>query len=504
MATRIFPDSFRTLSLDLSESVDFDFFDKDFSESNEKMSTDVNNSETTTQHSRTQSMRTTSAQEATDDCPEDPLDIENVQSSAEEISPGTDAKLAPVAEPAPTSSMSEFATHSVSPSYESDFSDLDTPRQNEDEHLNNNVYSSTESLDTNTSESEYEEKDSRRQSERTDLTSTSTHASKKGKPTNKNEQKSRELSDEDLEQAKAVRLEKVMHNLNIHLRNMRIRPPWRDPNSRPLPSDRAASFYDLYEEFTRAHKDLPFSTNQRCSSQREVAVCRPYHATLNRYREQERIQLENYNLAKRLENIRPTPGMTRKEQLREYRRYFMPSTDLPSRCGSALRRPETAGGHYPVDHLGDHHAKYSNHSKTDHSSRQVRSARPHPQRTCHSANSRSLITTTESTSTSFSRSLKNSRVQSGAIRGTGRPTGDFPGSSSSAHLRRAPRKTKDTESYNDRHHTRPPIVTREINSTMDKVTLPTPGPRQETCDFPTPPPPSPCGSKFKHSVPSQP
>ncbi|KAF7231838.1 DNA topoisomerase III [Paragonimus skrjabini miyazakii] len=504
MATKIFPDSFRTLSLDLSESVDFDFFDKDFGENNEKMSTNINNSEDSTQHTSTQSMQTTSAQKATDDGPDDPLDVENVQSSAGEISPGTDDKLAPAAEPAPTSSVSDFATHSVSPSYESDFSDLDTPRQNEDEHLNDNVYSSTESLNTNTNESEYEEENSHRLSERTDLTPTSTRDSKKGKPTNKNGQKSRELSDEDLERAKAVRLEKAMYNLNIHLRNMRIRPPWRDPNSRPLPSDRAASFYDLYEEFTRAHRDLPFSTNQRCSSQHEVAVCRPYHATLNRYREQERIQLENYNLAKRLENIRPTPGMTRKEQLREYKKYFMPSTDLPSRCGSALRRPETAGAYYPVDHLGDHYSKCSNHSKLEHSSRQVRSARPHPQRTCHSASSRSLITTMESTSTSLSHSVKNSRVQSGGIRGTGRPTGDLPGPSSSANLRTAHRKTKGTESYNDQHHAQPPTVTRKTNCTVDKMSLPTTRPRQETCDFPTPPPPSPCGSKFKHNIPSQP
>ncbi|KAF6778552.1 hypothetical protein AHF37_02066 [Paragonimus kellicotti] len=294
MATKIFPDSFRTLSLDLSESVDFDFFDEDFSENNEKMSTNVNNSENSTHHISTQSMQTTSAQEATDNGPEDPLDIENMQFPAGEIIPGTDAKLAPATEPVSTSSVSDFATHSVSSSYESDFSDLDTPRQNEDEHMNDNVYSSTESLNTNTNEREYEEENSHRQSERTEPTPTSTRDSNQRKPTNKNGQKNHELSDEDFERAKAVRLEKAMYDLNVHLRNIRIRPPWRDPNSRPLPSDRAASFYDLYEEFTRAHRDLPSSTNQRCSSQHEVAVCRPYHATLNRYREQERIQLENY------------------------------------------------------------------------------------------------------------------------------------------------------------------------------------------------------------------
>ncbi|KAF8565578.1 DNA topoisomerase III [Paragonimus westermani] len=427
-----------------------------------------------------------------------------MQSSIGGIISGTDAKLVPATEPAQTSSVSDFDTHSVSPSYESDFSDLDTPKQNEDEPLNDNTYSSMESLDTNTNKSECEEENVHRHSERSDLTPTTTHGSNQEKLTEKNGQKNSEISDEDSEQAKAVRLEKAMHNLNLHLRNIRIRPPWRDPNSRPLPSDRAASFYDLYEEFTRTHKDVPFSTNQRCSSQHEFAVCRPYHATLNRYRQQERIQLENYNLAKRLENIRPTPGMTRKEQLREYKRYFIPSADLPPRCGSALRRPETAGAHYPVDHLGDHYSKCNNHSKTEHSSRQMQSARPHPQRTCHSASGRSSFTTTESTSTSLSRSVKNSRVQSGGIRGTRRPTGDLPRPSSSVNLRKVSRKTKDTDSCNVQQHAQPVTVTRKTNSPVSKMTLSTTGPRQEMCDFPTPPPPSPCGSKFKHHVPSQP
>uniref|UniRef100_A0A8B9HL42 Cilia- and flagella-associated protein 97 n=1 Tax=Astyanax mexicanus TaxID=7994 RepID=A0A8B9HL42_ASTMX len=49
-------------------------------------------------------------------------------------------------------------------------------------------------------------------------------------------------------------------------------------------------------------------------------TARMYHSTLNRQREQQRIQRENLALLKRLESVKPTRGMTRAEQLADYQR----------------------------------------------------------------------------------------------------------------------------------------------------------------------------------------
>ncbi|XP_037388514.1 cilia- and flagella-associated protein 97 isoform X1 [Pygocentrus nattereri] len=49
-------------------------------------------------------------------------------------------------------------------------------------------------------------------------------------------------------------------------------------------------------------------------------TARLYHSALNRQREQQRIQRENLAFLKRLESVKPTPGMTRAEQLSDYQR----------------------------------------------------------------------------------------------------------------------------------------------------------------------------------------
>ncbi|KAL7856355.1 hypothetical protein AOLI_G00199590 [Acnodon oligacanthus] len=85
-------------------------------------------------------------------------------------------------------------------------------------------------------------------------------------------------------------------------------------------------------------------------------AARPYHSALNRQREQQRIQRENLAFLKRLESVKPTPGMTRSEQLSDYQRqagYLGISNPLmrptsgrgsrPCSTTSPLRtRPETA------------------------------------------------------------------------------------------------------------------------------------------------------------------
>ncbi|XDV14802.1 hypothetical protein PO909_014990 [Leuciscus waleckii] len=61
------------------------------------------------------------------------------------------------------------------------------------------------------------------------------------------------------------------------------------------------------------------SACSKTSSRRSSApTIRLYHSALNRQREQERIQKENLAFLKRLESVKPTPGMTRDEQLADY------------------------------------------------------------------------------------------------------------------------------------------------------------------------------------------
>ncbi|XP_016415560.1 cilia- and flagella-associated protein 97-like isoform X2 [Sinocyclocheilus rhinocerous] len=111
-----------------------------------------------------------------------------------------------------------------------------------------------------------------------------------------------------------------------------------------------------------AHLRSGSSARSKTSSRRSIAPpVRLYHSTLNRQREQERIQKENLAFLKRLESVKPTPGMTRDEQLTDYQRHCRylgtPVTAIPpvklkssktsgriSRPGSSPHksRPETA------------------------------------------------------------------------------------------------------------------------------------------------------------------
>lgn len=79
----------------------------------------------------------------------------------------------------------------------------------------------------------------------------------------------------------------------------------------------------LLHELSRssAHSRSGSSARSKSSNRRSSAPpIRLYHSALNRQREQERIQKENLAFLKRLESVKPTPGMTRDEQLADYQR----------------------------------------------------------------------------------------------------------------------------------------------------------------------------------------
>ncbi|CAH8553570.1 unnamed protein product [Schistosoma haematobium] len=123
----------------------------------------------------------------------------------------------------------------------------------------------------------------------------------------------------------------ALKSFDKKIHRLHIRPPWKDPNSRPLPSDRTTAFYNMYEDYLKYRNQRPLSSlgysTTKCLND-EIAVRRLYHSTLNRLRQNEKIQLENYELAKRLQKIRPTTGMTKEEQLRDYKKYFITPNSL--------------------------------------------------------------------------------------------------------------------------------------------------------------------------------
>uniref|UniRef100_A0A8C5LNB4 Cilia- and flagella-associated protein 97 n=1 Tax=Leptobrachium leishanense TaxID=445787 RepID=A0A8C5LNB4_9ANUR len=81
---------------------------------------------------------------------------------------------------------------------------------------------------------------------------------------------------------------------------------------------------------------------------------RLYHSTLNRQKEQQRIERENLALLKRLESVKPTVGMTRSEQLMDYQRQagYLNTAALSPRMGktsvSRLSSSSSAGGYSRV------------------------------------------------------------------------------------------------------------------------------------------------------------
>ncbi|VDP66085.1 unnamed protein product [Schistosoma mattheei] len=123
----------------------------------------------------------------------------------------------------------------------------------------------------------------------------------------------------------------ALKSFDKKIHRLHIRPPWKDPNSRPLPSDRTTAFYNMYEDYLKYRNQRPLSSLGYSTTQclnDEIAVRRLYHSTLNRLRQNEKIQLENYELAKRLQKVRPTTGMTKEEQLRDYKKYFITPNSL--------------------------------------------------------------------------------------------------------------------------------------------------------------------------------
>ncbi|VDL92697.1 unnamed protein product [Schistocephalus solidus] len=106
----------------------------------------------------------------------------------------------------------------------------------------------------------------------------------------------------------------------------RLRPPWRDPNSRPLPSDED----HLMEDMLRDYNEQVSSNRKPDWPAAHIAVHRPYHSTLNRWRQQERIQFENFMIAHRLKNIKASRETSREELLRQYKQYFITPVTVPA------------------------------------------------------------------------------------------------------------------------------------------------------------------------------
>lgn len=73
-----------------------------------------------------------------------------------------------------------------------------------------------------------------------------------------------------------------------------------------------------------------------------TAPPRPYHSTINRIRQQRKIEEENLQILKRLERIRPTPNMSRDQQLRDYRRQTNYGIVLPGGKKTAKGRRRQA------------------------------------------------------------------------------------------------------------------------------------------------------------------
>ncbi|KAJ1215515.1 hypothetical protein NDU88_003123 [Pleurodeles waltl] len=72
-----------------------------------------------------------------------------------------------------------------------------------------------------------------------------------------------------------------------------------------------------------------------------------YHSTINRQKEQQRIEKDNMALLKRLETIKPTVGMKRSEQLMDYQRqagYLSSSATSPRPVKSSISRHSPAQG----------------------------------------------------------------------------------------------------------------------------------------------------------------
>ncbi|VDD76325.1 unnamed protein product [Mesocestoides corti] len=128
-------------------------------------------------------------------------------------------------------------------------------------------------------------------------------------------------------------LRAALQQLSRDARFRSIRPPWRDPNSQALPSDDTACVEEMLREYnllTSASKKY----GKAGLATPQLVVRRPYHTTLNRWRQQERIQMENFYMANRLKNVQPSPEISREELLKRHKEYFI--TPLTARSLTSL------------------------------------------------------------------------------------------------------------------------------------------------------------------------
>uniref|UniRef100_A0A3Q3IFA3 Cilia- and flagella-associated protein 97 n=1 Tax=Monopterus albus TaxID=43700 RepID=A0A3Q3IFA3_MONAL len=95
------------------------------------------------------------------------------------------------------------------------------------------------------------------------------------------------------------------------------------------------------------------------------------HSALNRQREQQRIERENLAFLKRLESVKPTPGLRRSEQLADYHRHAGylggPSYPLCSRSTSKKERPtsRTVSGRRSRAKLRQRHRQMPNYQRSN-------------------------------------------------------------------------------------------------------------------------------------------
>ncbi|CAL8084215.1 unnamed protein product [Calicophoron daubneyi] len=530
MAAKIIPDSFKALSLDLSEDIDFEFFEESHGEaehSNHKGSSSKKMSdlkvEDKTQKNEIQRrgdvLQTEKTLGSEDDDSDNSITYNSDDNSIELHSLDANQTVIPVNEP-------HLSPHSQSKtpsrSYESDFStfvessnhrqsgsaDTKSLQQNgTDEEKRNKLGLDSEDEEDDEKESQDEDDQPHLRKDGSDGLSSQRYRRSVATPTYGKErwrrksdkngvrQRASTSQAEDLEELSPSHISRALSQLSRRLNATHIRPPWCDPNSKPLPSDRTTSFYDLYDEFTRANQSRTLSASSCSFSNHDIAVYRPYHATLNRFRQQEKIQMENYMLAKRLENIRPTPGITRREQLRDYKRYFMPSNAYAIQR-SLHARPDTASSGYYVDYAGDRDSQYSGslggYSRSSSQRRESRAIR--------SAGLRCSASTNNAASSANESPFRESCFDKGRRR-----TGREP-SMTSATSSRAPKR----RSVDRRHSSasRPPRVPQRSGERKGRSSVAASEMNQhkimEGRDIPTPPPPSPLNRDQKYHADGSP
>lgn len=133
-----------------------------------------------------------------------------------------------------------------------------------------------------------------------------------------------------------LQLDKKEQKLTIDLPSKGVRKNFSFTNEEVRQIDRENQ--RLLKELSRQS-----ARPRRSSTLKKVSVppARLYHSALNRQKEQQRIERENLAFLKRLEAVKPTAGMKRSEQLRDYHRQMSYLTSSPS-----LRRATSPFGQF--------------------------------------------------------------------------------------------------------------------------------------------------------------